>query len=200
MLKNIYKTVNGQFISKNKESDQFYLDLKKTEDYDAYIERRVDLLSDDQINNAYRAAMLEILEQTDAKESYTQMWRHQLRWPEKNVTRQGWLFLGSPNERETAKPPLDYYLYFIQPRNPPKLKKQYLGTDEVMFRLKNSDETFDNDLKLYAAAMVQAENTPGSAQAIYRSKATEYLQAMVKWLNQNRTDAFEFSIKINKNR
>ncbi len=198
VLKNIYKTVNGQFISKNKENEQFYLDLKKTEDYDAKIEQRVDLLSDDQINNAYRTAMLEILEQTDSKESYTQMWRHELRWPEKNVTRPGWLFLGSPNERETAKPPLDYYLYFIQPKNPPKLKKQYLGADEVMFRLKNSDETFDQALKLYAAAIVQAENTPGAAQSIYRSKATEQLQTMVKWLNQHRTEAFEVQYKDQK--
>ena len=195
VLKNIFKTVNGQFISRNSDNEQFYLDLKKTEDYDAKIEQRVDLLSDDQINNAYRAAMLEILEQTDSKDAYTQMWSHELRWPDKNVTRPGWLFLGSPNERETAKPPLDYYLYFIQPKNPPKLKKQYLSNDEVMFRLKNTDEEFDQALKLYAAAIVQAENTPGAAQTIYRSKATGYLQTMVSWLNQNRNDAYEVQHK-----
>ena len=192
----IAKTVNGQFITRNKENNQVYLDVEKVDDFDALIEQRADALTDDQTNNAYRAAMLEILEQTDSKDAYTQMWRHELRWPDKNVTRPGWLFLGSPNERETAKPPLDYYLYFIQPKNPPKLKKQYLGSDEVMFRLKNTDEEFNQALKFYAAAIVQAENsTAGNAQTIYRSKATGYLQAMVSWLNQNRTDAYEVQHK-----
>lgn len=67
--------------------------------------------------------MLEILEQTDTQQSNTAMWQHELKWLDKNVSRPGWLFLSSPNERETAKPQLDYYMYFIQPENPPKLKK-----------------------------------------------------------------------------
>ena len=195
----IAKTVNGQFITRNKENNQVYLDVEKVDDFDALIEQRADTLSDDQINNAYRAAMLEILEQTDSKDAYTQMWRHELRWPDKNVTRPGWLFLSSPNERETAKPPLDYYLYFIQPKNPPKLKKQYLGNDEVMFRLKKTDEEFDQALKFYAAAIVQAENsTVGNAKTIYNSKADDYLKTMVSWLGQHRTEAFEVQHKDQK--
>lgn len=47
VLTKIRQTVNGQFFSKNKANDQFYLDLKKTEDFDAYIENKVPLLADD---------------------------------------------------------------------------------------------------------------------------------------------------------
>ena len=113
VLTKVRRTVNGQFFSKNKTNDQFYLDLKKTEDFDAHIEAKAAGLSPDSINSAYRAAMLEILEQTDSQQSKTAMWQHELKWLDRNVSRPGWLFLGSPNERETAKPQLDYYLSLI---------------------------------------------------------------------------------------
>src|ERR1039458_3767277 len=37
-------TVSGQFISQNPDNGQVYLDLKKTEDYDAIIEKRTEAL------------------------------------------------------------------------------------------------------------------------------------------------------------
>jgi Family of unknown function (DUF6079) len=39
VLREIHKTVNGQFISSNPDNHQFYLDLKKTEDFDALIDK-----------------------------------------------------------------------------------------------------------------------------------------------------------------
>ena len=41
------KTVSGQFISSNKDNRQYFLDLKKTDDYDALIEKRADSLDAD---------------------------------------------------------------------------------------------------------------------------------------------------------
>lgn len=38
VLREIHKTVSGQFISFNADNCQFYLDLKKTDDFDALIE------------------------------------------------------------------------------------------------------------------------------------------------------------------
>jgi len=189
-LRKIYKTVNGQFISKNKDNDQFYLDLKKDRDYDAQIEQKADVLSDDSLNTAYRAAMLEILEQTDEKQDYISLWEHELKWPEHNINRPGWLFLGSPNERETAKPPLDYYMYFIQPKKPPKLRNQP-SKDEVLFRITKADQEFDQELKFYAAAMDLFSNTTGAAKNIYKDKADDYLKKLTQWLNKNVRDAYE---------
>ncbi|WP_219079316.1 DUF6079 family protein [Vibrio parahaemolyticus] len=88
------------------------------------MEAKAATLAPDNINSAYRAAMLEILEQTDIQQSKTAMWQHELKWLDRNVSRPGWLFLGSPNERETAKPQLDYYMYFIQPENHTEAKER----------------------------------------------------------------------------
>ncbi len=191
VLTKVRRTVNGQFFSKNKTNDQFYLDLKKTEDFDAHIEAKAAQLAPDNINAAYRAAMLEILEQTDSQQSKTAMWQHELKWLDRNVSRPGWLFLGSPNERETAKPQLDYYMYFIQPENPPKQKKEFIREDEVQFVLKNRPEEFNQSLKNYAASVALRALATGSAQQTYKIKADGYLNEMIKWIRANIKDAFE---------
>lgn len=190
VLTKIRKTVNGQFFSKNKANDQFFLDLKKTEDFDAYIENKVPLLTDDSRNGAYREAMLQILEETDTQQPNIQMWRHELKWLERNVNRPGWMFLGSPNERETAKPPLDYYMYFIQPYNPPKLKKEFIRSDEVLFILQNADAEFDRCLNYYAAAIDLHASATGNAKSVYKLKADGYLREMQSWLKSHYKDAY----------
>src|SRR5690606_26321734 len=48
VLREIHKTVSGQFISSNRDNGQYYLDIEKTDDYDALIERRAETLDDSQ--------------------------------------------------------------------------------------------------------------------------------------------------------
>ena len=43
VLRKIHSAVSGQFISENKDNSQFYLDLKKTDDFDALIEKRAEM-------------------------------------------------------------------------------------------------------------------------------------------------------------
>ena len=47
VLREIHKTVSGQFISSNSDNRQYYLDLKKTDDFDALIEKRAGSLDAD---------------------------------------------------------------------------------------------------------------------------------------------------------
>ena len=52
------------------------------------------------------------------------IWQHELDWQEHKAARSGYLFFGAPNERSTAVPPRDFYLYFIQPFDPPHFKDE----------------------------------------------------------------------------
>lgn len=191
VLTKIRRTVNGQFFSKNKENDQFYLDLKRTEDFDAHIEAKAAVLAADHLNSAYRAAMREILEQSDKQLAKTAGWQHELEWAEKNTTRAGWLILGSPNERETAGPRLDYSVYFIQPENPPRQKKASMCEDEVYFILRNRSEEFTHALKYYAASVALRAQATGTAQQAYRLKAEGYLADLISWIQTNVEHAFD---------
>jgi len=191
VLREIHKTVSGQFISFNADNRQFYLDLKKTDDFDALIERKAETLSESQLDRFYYEALKRVMECQDA--TYVtdyKIWQHELEWQERKASRAGYLFFGAPNQRSTAVPQRDFYLYFIQPNDPPRFKNEK-ANDEVFFQLKGIDEEFRTALKSYAAALDLAATSSGHAKATYEAKANGFLRMLVQWLQKNMTAAFE---------
>jgi hypothetical protein len=191
-LREIMKTVNGQFISKAPDTEQYYLDLKKDVDYDAQIEKRAEALSDDALDRAYYSAIMQLMECTDEHAYVTgyKIWQHQVEWQDRRVERNGYLFLGAPNDRPTAQPERDFYIYFIQPFEPPRFRDE-VKPDEVFFRLKGLDDAIKRHLAFYAAAQELASTASGAAKAVYLDKAKDALRGMSKWLQDKQMTAFE---------
>jgi len=193
----ISQSVNGQFISatetdtKGRLSGQFYLDVKKTVDYDAQIRNRADSLEDQELDRYYYEALRRVMECTD--QTYVtgyKIWQHELEWLERKAVRQGYLFFGAPNERSTAVPPRDFYLFFIQPFDAPHFKDEK-KPDELFLRLTNTDEEFRTALQNYAAALDLASTASGHAKSTYESKSSNFLRDLVQWLQKNMATAFE---------
>lgn len=194
VLREIHKTVSGQFISFNADNRQYYLDLKKTEDFDALIDKRAESLDNSQLNRFYYEALKQVMECQDKPTRVTgyNIWQHELVWQEHKVARTGYLFFGTPNERSTVVPQRDFYLYFVQPNDPPRFKDDKVN-DEVFFRLKSTDDEFQTVLRNYAAALDLAATSSGHAKATYESKANSFLKKLVQWLQKNITDVFEIT-------
>ncbi|MYN66483.1 MAG: ATP-binding protein [Acidobacteria bacterium] len=191
VLREIHRTVSGQFISSNADNRQYYLDLQKTDDYDAQIEKRAESLDDAQLDRYYYQALTTVLECKDA--TYVtgfQIWEHELEWRERHASRLGYLFFGAPNERSTAVPPRDFYLYFIQPYDPPRFRDEKKA-DEVFFRLTGRDDAFHQALKGCAAALDLASRASGQAKKVYETKASGYQQELGRWLREHMTTAVE---------
>ena len=191
VLREIHKTVSGQFISFNEDNRQYYLDLKKTDDFDALIDNKASVLDPNELDRYYYEALKRVMECQDA--TYVtgyKIWQHELVWQEHKAARTGYLFFGAPNERSTAVPQRDFYLYFIQPNDPPRFKDTK-ESDEVFFRLKGTDEEFQTALKSYAAALDLAATSSGHAKSTYESKANGFLKKLVQWLQKHMTNAFE---------
>ncbi|HDR46745.1 MAG TPA: ATP-binding protein, partial [Geoalkalibacter subterraneus] len=191
VLREIHKTVSGQFISSNPDNRQFYLDLKKTDDFDALIEKRAESLDSSLLDRYYYEALKRVMECTD--QTYVtgyKIWQHELEWLERKAVRHGYIFFGAPNERSTAVPPRDFYLYFIQPFDPPHFKDEK-NADELFLRLTNTDDEFRTALRNYAAALNLASTSSGHAKATYESKSSYFLRDLVQWLQKHMTDAFE---------
>ncbi len=190
-IREMHKTVSGQFLTINKENGQVYLDLQKTDDYDALIDKRAESLSDDQLDRHYFSALKQAMELTDTptKVPGFHLWQQELEWRERMVTRQGYLFFGTPNERATAIPARDFYVYFIQPFEPPPFKDQHKA-DEVILRLTDRDDAFNKALRGYAGAVEQSQSSSGQAKDIYDAKARGYLKDMVGWLREHATRSF----------
>ncbi|TQF29766.1 DUF6079 family protein [Bradyrhizobium sp. UNPA324] len=192
VLRETLKTVNGQFISKAPDTEQYYLDLKKDVDYDAQIEKRTEALSDDVLDRAYYGAIRQLMERTDETTYVTGhlIWQYQVEWQDRRVDRNGYLFFGAPNDRPTAQPERDFYIYFIQPFEPPRFRDEN-KPDEVFFRLKGLDDAIRRHLSFYAAAQDLASTASGGAKAIYLEKAKDALRDMSKWLQEKQMTAYE---------
>ncbi len=196
----ISQSVNGQFISATESdtqgrlSGQFYIDVKKTVDYDAQIRNRAESLEPSELDCYYYEALKRVMECTD--QTYVtgyKIWQHELEWLERKAARQGYLFFGAPNERSTAVPPLDFYLYFIQPFDPPHFKDEK-KSDELFLRLTNTDDEFRTTLSNYAAALDLSSTSSGQAKSTYELKANGqngFLQQIVQWLQKQMGTAFE---------
>ncbi len=190
VLREIHRTVSGQFISSNPNNRQFYLDLKKTDDFDALIEKRAESLEDAQLDRYYYEALKQVMECADS--TYVtnyRIWQHELEWPARKAARQGYLFFGAPNERSTAVPPRDFYLYFIQPFDPPRFTDEK-KSDELFLRL-DWDQEFRAALESYAAAEDLASTSAGHAKDVYRTKAKHYFDKLTLWLQERMRDAFK---------
>ena len=191
-LNEIVKTMSGQFITHNKENGQYYLDLEKDVDYDAEVEKRSESLSPGELDRYYFDALRRVMECADVPEYVPgyRIWEHEVEWLEHKVTRRGYLFFGAPNERSTAQPPRDFYLYFVQPFQPPKYQDEKRA-DEVFFCLKRPDEEFDQSLRLYAGARSMAIQAGSGTRQHYEDKAALHLKSLTNWLRQHMLTAFE---------
>ena len=196
VLREIHKTVSGQFISSNPDNRQFYLDLKKIDDFDAIIEKRAESIGDTQLDRYYYEALKQILELQDMPTHVTgyQIWEYEIEWQEHKASRIGYLFFGSPDERSTAVPERDFYIYFIQAYDPSSKISRYLNnkkSDEVFISLKEKDDEFYQSLRSYAAALDLASTSSGHAKNTYEQKGNVFLRKIVQWLQKNMMNAFE---------
>lgn len=192
VLREIVNTVSGQFISSNPDNGQYYLDLKKIEDYDAKIVNKKDTLAENDLNIYYNEALKRLLERMDISPYVTNynIWQYEITWRERNAPRKGYLFFGAPNERSTAVPQRDFYIYFLRPYDKNPFKDQKLD-DELFFCLSRPDEDFDNTLAMYAAAHDLSLSASGNAKNIYLQKSEQYLKKAISWLQQNIWNAFD---------
>ena len=192
VLREIVNTVSGQFISSNPNNGQYYLDLKKIDDYDAIIAKKRDTLGDESLNTYYNEALKRVLELMDITPHVTNynIWQYEINWRERNAPRSGYLFFGSPNERSTAVPQRDYYIYFLRPYDAAPPKDQKLD-DEVFIYLSRRDEEFDEALALFAASHELSLTASGNAKNIYLDKSEKYLRKTASWLQKHIWEAFD---------
>jgi hypothetical protein len=194
-LREIMRTVSGQFISFNPDNGQYYLDLKKDIDFDAQIEQRAESLDDNQLDRYYFEVLAQVMECTET--TYVpgyRIWQHEVEWREHRVTRPGYLFFGAPNQRSTAQPPREFYLYMLQPYQPPPFTDER-QPDEVFFRLARRDEAFEAALKLYSGAREMAGSASAGNRLQYERKAAGHLKNLQKWLRENLPQAMDVTYK-----
>ncbi|MEG3055476.1 MAG: DUF6079 family protein [Methanoculleus sp.] len=190
VLREISRTVSGQFISHNSDNDMYYLDVRKDIDYDAKIEEKAATLNEWKLDHYYFDALARVMKTPDTTHiSGYRIWQHEVVWADRKAGRPGYLFFGAPNERSTAQPPRDFYIYFIQPFAPPEYDDEH-RPDEVFLKLEKWDDDFYTALKRYAGAREMASTASATNRGVYEKKADEHLAVMVRWMRENVMTAY----------
>jgi hypothetical protein len=195
-LKEMIRTVSGQFLSFNHENGQYFLDLKKVIDFDARISERGRFMEERDLNRYFYDALRTVLNlSTSVHVTGFLIWEYEVAWEERRVGRPGYLLFGPPGERSTAQPPRDCYIYIIPPFGPLVDKKNWLnGADEVYFQLQGLDSSFEELVRNYAGALVLSGESPDQHSG-YRAKSEQYLRQIVNWLRLNLNQHLRISHK-----
>ncbi|MGY0012770.1 DUF6079 family protein [Bacillus anthracis] len=189
-MKDLMTATSFQFVSLNKDNGQYYIDIAKVTAVDELIQQRGEGLTDNQLDSYYFQVLKQATEVADT--SYVsgyKIWLHEIPWIDRRVKREGYIFFGAPNERSTAQPERDFYIYMLQPFEEPKFKDEQ-KEDEVFFRLIKKNDDFINLLRLYSGSCEMYKDTTTNRH-LYKPKMDDYLKKLVKWLKENFVEAFE---------
>ncbi len=193
-LREIMHTVQGQFLSRNEGNDQYYIDVKKDVDFDAQIEARAAMLGNDVLNRYFDDALRQALNLSDSTYvSNYQIWFYELPWSSHRVTREGYIFFGYPNQRSTAQPPRDFYVYVLPPFGRGDWRDEE-KEDEVILTIKGTGEDFTRWVRLYAGAR-DLQAMSAQHRDIYADKAAGHLRQLVGWLRENLAQHLEITFQ-----
>lgn len=195
VLSTIMQTVSYQYIALNKDNGQYYLDLKQDIDVDSIIENKIESLDDSALDRYY----YQILQNATTLDDNTyvsgyKIWKYELPWDSHGVMRKGYIFFGAPNERSTAQPERDFYIYMLHPFDKTAFKDEQRD-DEIFFELNLEDAEFKSNLQHYAAASLLYDDASVNQKGLYRSKREKYGQILNKWLIENFVTIFRVTYK-----
>lgn len=193
-LKEIMKTVSGQFIIHNDANNQYYIDVDKIVDYDERIKQKASMMAEGELNRYFYTVVYGCLE-WEARQYVNgfNIYEYNLNWTSHNIFREGYLFMGLPGERSTAQPERDFYIHIMPPFGDVSADVHNLD-DEVYFYFRGSEE-FKEILRLFAAANAQAEISEGKDKDAYLGKAQMFKKKLIKYLSENKNTCFNVTYK-----
>ena len=197
ILREIMKTVSGQFIIHNEANDQYYIDVDKIVDYDEKIRQQATMLAEGELNRYFYNIVYSCLE-WDVHQYVTnfEIYEYDLKWESHNIFREGYLFMGLPGERSTAQPERDFYIHIMPPYDTEGSPVKNLQ-DEVYLYFK-SNSKFKEILGIYSAACYLENRSEGKDKDVYRNKAEQQRKILIKYLNENKNTCFDVSYKGQK--
>lgn len=169
----VIKATSGQYFDYNDENSEYFLRTEGGVNFDQLISQQAEVMSAAQKDESFFRFIVEILGITsNPYRAGFQIYKHELEWKSHKVTRDGYIFLGNPNEKSTTHPKQHFYMIFMPIFQEDK-KKKNLDRDEVYYVMDNLSEEFKNYVTLYGAAF-SLYNSADTAQKIhFKGKAED---------------------------
>lgn len=213
-LDKVREAANGQFLAKSSNSDHYFIDPTLNRNYDQEVQTEAKRLATHVVQRYLNAVILEALEYSEVPAVREgKLWEYALDWTERKTERPGWLSFGFPDERLTANPPKDFYIFVLpSPRVDKHSETISPEQDEAYWsfegfptsRLELGDDeapiTWLDKLRLYASARELASRLREELDehAQFAKIADRILGELLPELNQNANDWVSVQYKTDK--
>lgn len=163
-------------------------------DYDRRIADQALATRDSDLNRAFIQILKEVLDLRDTPYAPSHwVWRHELPWYAKNVTRLGYLLIGTPAERSMVQQDGDFYLYFLPLGR--RAEGEDAKQDEVYFQLATPGEEFLQVLRRFAAADALCTQSTLSYRRGYSELRNLLWNQLLNWLRMHFNDAISVTFE-----
>lgn len=198
VLKEIMKTVSGQFIIYNDANNQYYIDVDKVVDYEQRIRQKAAMVTDGELNRCFYTVVYQCMEWEERQYvNGFHIYSYDLNWDSHNIFREGYLFMGLPEERSTTQPERDFYIHIMPPFGDVSVTTHDVD-GEVYFYFHfyfNGSDEFKEWMRQFAAANAQADLSEGRDKEVYLGKADMCKKKLVTYLRENRNQCFYVAYK-----
>lgn len=152
VLNSMVTATVGQYFEKG-DNNEYHLRIEGGVNYEQKIRDYAASMSNDQKDEYFFQFLAEALPvEGDTYRRGFRIWRHHIEWLSHHCQRNGYIFMGHPNERSTTQPQQHFYLYFM-PIFSMEQQKRPAMRDSVYFLMESLSEDFKNQISLYGATL-----------------------------------------------
>ena len=169
----VIRATSGQYFDINEENGEYHLRTEGGVNFDQQIAQYAETLPVSRKDESFFRFIVEVLGITsNPYRTGFQIYTHELEWRSHKITRDGYVFLGNPNEKSTTHPKQHFYMIFMPIFQADK-KSRNLENDEVYFVMDNLSDDFKSLVVLYGAAYSLFNSADTSQKVHYKAKCDD---------------------------
>ena len=169
----VIKATSGQYFDYNEENGEYHLRTEGGVNFDQLIAQYAETMPVGRKDESFFRFIVEALGITaNPYRTGFQIYTHELDWRSHKITRDGYVFLGNPNEKSTTHPKQHFYMIFMPIFQADK-KNRNMEDDEVYFVMDNLSDDFKNLVVLYGAAYSLFNSADTAQKVHYKGKCDD---------------------------
>lgn len=177
----IVKATSGQYFEQDSTNGEFHLRTEGGINFDQQISQYAETMSAANRDEAFFRFLVEAFNMngSDPYRSGFRIYEHELEWRSHKVSRNGYIFMGHPNEKSTTQPKQSFYVVFM-PIFQDNKKKRNEDSDEIYFVMDDLSEEFKDLVTKLGAAFVLMSSADSAQKPHYRNAYESLLKKTIK--------------------
>lgn len=181
---NVKNATDGSYFDLNNTNLEYYIRIEGGVNYEQKINTFAEQMSKRAKDEHFYNILAELLPiEVEQYRREFRIWPHNIPWNSHKTTRDGYIFMGNPNERSTTQPVQHYYIYFMPIFD---VESQEIGNenDSIYVLLDNLSDDVKKLICLVGSAESLRKASDSSQQTYYAQFRKRYLDELKPLLHK----------------